>query len=267
MAISYGHQITFSAFMAQDILDQNHKLVGLAEQIDWAWIFDLLRPYYSKSGRGALPVRLMVGLHLLKHMENMSDAQCTERIRGDLYWMYFCGVEIDSLEGKYSHLNSSSMTKFRNRIGDKGFSAIEGVIQRYLLETKKIDPKVMATDSSCMEKNIAYPTDSGLLDKGRRNLLKGMGRLKEIGVKGMRGVRSYSRKSKRILITMMKLGKDRFERIKGGTLELARHAVSVIGKCKKMIKRAEVFLKSNALDPLTHIAVQGSIFLVSKRYF
>lgn len=259
MAISYRHQITFSAFMAQDIIDQNHKLVRLAEQVGWEGIYDGLRPYYSGIGRGALPIRLMVGLHLLKHMENLSDAQVADRIRGDFYWMYFCGVDVDCLEGKYSHLNSSSMTKFRNRIGDKGFTVVEGVIRKHLIETKKIKPKVMATDSSCMEKNIAYPTDSGLLDKGRRNLLKGMGKLKELGVKGVGGVRSYARKSKKILITMMKLGKDRTERIKEGTLELSSQAVHVIGKCKQMLRRAEAFLRKGACDLMTHLAVEGWI--------
>lgn len=199
----------------------------------------------------------MVGLHLLKHMENMSDAQCADRIRSDFYWMYFCGVDVDSLEGKYSHLNSSSMTKFRNRIGDKGFAIIESIIQEHLLEKKKIDPKVMATDSSCMEKNVQYPTDSGLLDKGRRNLLKGIAKLKELGVKTVRGLRSYRRRSKRILITMMKLGKDRAERIKQATLELSSQAVHVIAKCKKMIRQAQLFLKNSACDLMTRLAVEG----------
>ena len=259
MAISYRHQITFSAFLAQDILDGKHKLVRLSEEIDWEQAHDALRPYYSGIGRGALPIRLMVGLHLLKHMEDLSDAQCADRVRGDLYWMYFCGVEFEALERKYSHLNASSMTKFRNRIGDKGFAAIEDVIRKYLLEKKKIDTRVMATDSSCMEKNVAYPTDSGLLDKGRQNLLKGMKRLEDLGVMSVRGMRNYARKSKRIILTMMKLGKDRVERIKQGTLELSRHAVYMIGKSKKMISRAENFLKKETLDPITQITIEGLI--------
>lgn len=259
MAISYKHQITFSAFLAQDILDQTHKLVRLAEQILWEEIYDGLRPYYSAVGRKALPIRLMVGLHLLKHIENMSDAQCADRIRSDFYWMYFCGVDVDSLEGKYSHLNSSSMTKFRNRIGDKGFAVIEKVIQNYLLKKKKIDPKIMSSDSSCMEKNIEYPTDSGLLSKGRENVLKGMNSLKKMGVKAVSGVRSYTRKSKKIVITMMKLGKDRFERIKKGTLELSCQAVHIVGKSKTMVRNAEKFLKTTVLDPVSRIAVQGTV--------
>ena len=122
MALQFGHQITFGSWLNQGILDPEHKLLKLADVICWEAAHDAIAPYYSNLGRRGLPVRLMVGLHLLKHMEDMSDAQCTDRIRGDLYWMYFCGLEVDDLKGKYAYLNSSSMTKFRNRIGEKGFS-------------------------------------------------------------------------------------------------------------------------------------------------
>ena len=235
MALSYVRQTTFSAFLLQDILDPNHRLVKLSEIIDWEAIHDRLRPYYSTIGRQGLPIRLMVGLHLLKHKEGMSDEQCAERIRGDLYWMYFCGVDPDSLEGVYSHLDSSSMTKFRNRIGDKGFSHVEAIVRRYLFEEKLVNTSTMTTDSSCLEKHVAYPTDSGLLDKGRKNLLRSIKRLKECGVKGVKGLRSFVRRSKQVVLLIMKLGKGRQDRIKAGTLELARMASHVVNKSKQVL--------------------------------
>lgn len=235
MAIQHRRQLTLASYFLQGTLDPEHRLVKLGKAIDWEEIHDALRPYYSTLGRQGLPIRLMVGLHLLKHMENMSDAQVTGRIAGDLYWMHFCGVDLTSLKDRYAHLNSSSMTKFRNRMGAQGFSEIEKIIQKYLLETKKIDPKMMTTDSSCMPKNIAYPTDSALLDKGRRNLLKGIRKLKDLGVKSVKGLRSFSRRAKQICITINKLGKDRMDRIKTGTLELARQAVHVKNKAKEML--------------------------------
>lgn len=260
MALRYERQITFGNWLHQGALDPSHKLFRLAEVIDWENIYDKLSPYYSTLGRRALPLRLMTGLHLLKHMEDMSDAQCADRVRGDLYWMHFCGVSVDSLQQKYAHLNSSSMTKFRNRIGPDGWASVEGVIRKYLLETKRIDPKVMATDSSCMEKNVAYPTDSGLLDKGRKNLLKGMKSLQKLGVKATAGVRSYARRSKQVVLTIMKLGKDRADRIKAGTLELASAAVHVAGKCEEMLVSAKKALKKGGLDLMGAMALRAQIF-------
>ena len=259
MALRFERQITFGSWLNQGILDPEHKLFRLAEVIDWEEIHDKVAPFYSKIGRKALPVRLMTGLHFLKHMEDLSDAQCTDRVRGDLYWMHFCGVDVDSLQGKYSHLNSSSITRFRGRIGDRGWAAVEDVIRKYLLTTKQIDTSVMATDSSCMEKNVEYPTDSGLLDKGRRNLLQGIDALKLLGIEAVKGVRSYAQRSKQVLIMIMKLGKDRADRIKAGTLELASQAVHVIGKCEQMIGRGEAALKRGAMDLMNRIRLEAEL--------
>jgi IS5 family transposase len=268
MALSYVKQATFSAFLLQDILDPNHYLVKLAAIIDWEMVHDRLKAYYSTVGRQALPIRLMVALHLLKHKEGMSDEQVTERVRGDLYWMYFCGADPDALSGEYSHLDSSSMTKFRNRIGDKGFSQVESIIRDYLFEKKLVDTSVMTTDSSCLEKNVAYPTDSGLLDRGRKNLLRSVGRLKECGVKGVEGLRTYIRRSKRVILLIAKLGKGRQDRIKEGTLELARMAVHVVNKSTKILSSYRRAVKAGLVSNVTRakrIAAQivGQAKLVS----
>ena len=134
MAINYGHQITFGMWTLQELLDPAHDLVRLAEIIDWEEVHNRLAPYYSLTGRQGLPIRLLVGLHILKHKENMSDEKYADRIRSDLYWMYFCGVDSESLKRRYQHLNSATMTKFRNRVGNVGFAEVEAIIRKYLIE-------------------------------------------------------------------------------------------------------------------------------------
>lgn len=248
MAIKYGSQITFGMWTLQELLDPAHDLVKLAEIIDWEDIYNCLMPYYSTTGRQGLSIRLMVGLHILKHKENMSDEKCADRIRSDLYWMYFCGMDSESLKSKYRHLNSATMTKFRNRIGSQGFAEIEKIILKYLIQEKHVDPRTMNTDSTCQPKNIIYPTDTALLDKGRKLVLKGMKKLVELGVQSVSGVRTYSRKSRKIILNIIKLGKDRQERIQSGALELARQARHVLGKCRVMILNAEIKIKKTIGD-------------------
>ena len=56
------------------ILDPRHELLRLAARIDW----DRLDALYGATfvehvGRPGLPTRLMVGLHLLKHIKGLSD--------------------------------------------------------------------------------------------------------------------------------------------------------------------------------------------------
>src|SRR6185312_17152047 len=98
MAINYGNQLTFGMWSLQELLDPTHDLVKLADLINWEDVHDRLALYYSLKGRQGLPIRLMVGLHILKHKYNMSDEKCADRVRSDLYWMYFCGMDSESLK-------------------------------------------------------------------------------------------------------------------------------------------------------------------------
>ena len=58
----------------ENIIDQRNPLVRLARLIDWPLFearFGAL--YVEGAGQPGLPTRLMVALHLLKHLDDLSD--------------------------------------------------------------------------------------------------------------------------------------------------------------------------------------------------
>jgi IS5 family transposase len=57
----------------ENLVDRRHALVRLAGLIDWDRFEAEFGPLYTDGGRPGLPTRLMVGLHLLKHMDGLSD--------------------------------------------------------------------------------------------------------------------------------------------------------------------------------------------------
>ena len=60
--------------MLRDMLDCNDPLILLADSIDWEYFHNTFKRYYSNiKGRPAKHIRLMVGLLILKHLENLSD--------------------------------------------------------------------------------------------------------------------------------------------------------------------------------------------------
>jgi transposase, IS5 family len=99
----------------ENIIDPRHPLVRLAKLIDWGRfdaVFGAL--YTDRIGRPGLPTRLMVGLHLLKHMDGLSDEGVCARYLDSPYAQFFCG------ETYFQHrlpLDRSSMTRWRQRIG------------------------------------------------------------------------------------------------------------------------------------------------------
>lgn len=233
----------------QEPLRRDHELILLAERMDWDGITDRLMPFYSKVGRQAKRLRLMVGLHILKHRFNVSDEDVVQGLHENVYWMVFCGVKLEAQyrnggEGRVEvrpcwFLESSTMTKFRRRLGSKGMGILEEVIKEHLISEKQVSSRSHFVDTTAQPKNIEYPTDASLLDKGRRRLVNTIKRLKGHGVTLGQGIRSFHRLSKRVMVGIHKFGKDRKERIEEGLKELVRYAREVVKRVPLVVEGSQ----------------------------
>ena len=61
------------------IIDTEHKLIRLSTLMPWSEFDKAFGRHYRPLGRPAKPTRLMVGLHYLKHMYDLSDEEAVER--------------------------------------------------------------------------------------------------------------------------------------------------------------------------------------------
>lgn len=241
MGLNRYKQYTFDDEIWQSIIDENHELAKLAEFLPWEDIFEALRPYYSRLGREAKSIRLMVGLHIMKHRFSLSDVDTVRNFHENYYWQYLCNISLDVFlkKGPKKLIADSTMCKFRKRLGAEGLKVLEDTIKNVLIKEGRINKRVQLVDTTVIEKNIIYPTDSSLLQKGRTKIVKIMKKLKVLGVKGIEKVRSFKNKSRKIIIGINKLGKGRKERIAKGTLELAEYAKTVIKKVPEIIKNTD----------------------------
>ncbi len=82
------------SFLHQNLLDQlnpKHPLLLLARQIDWSYFDAEFAPLYSHLGKPSKPIRLMVGLSILKHLEDLSDEVLIQRWIQNPYYQNFTG--------------------------------------------------------------------------------------------------------------------------------------------------------------------------------
>lgn len=101
------------------ILDRQHELYRLADQIDWSFFEREFGPLYSvKVGRPGVPIRLLVGLHYLKHAYNESDESVVARFVENPYWQCFCGFEF------FQHRSRSIQQHWSNGVNE---SALKGL--------------------------------------------------------------------------------------------------------------------------------------------
>ena len=103
-------------FTLKDTLNQNHPLFILSNVINWKQFDDAFRSLYCEdNGRPAKPIRLKVGLLILKHLRNISVEIVVEQWSENSYYQYLCGknVFVPSFP-----CDASELVHFRNRIGE-----------------------------------------------------------------------------------------------------------------------------------------------------
>lgn len=177
------------------ICDPAQPLIRLSKSIDWQAFeaaFGLL--YCEDNGRPGKPIRLMVGLAILKSMFGESDEGLVEKWVQNPYWQYLCG------ESEFQHefpIEPTSMGKWRKRVQAAGLEQLLSESIKSGLKAgviRKEDLVRVNVDTTVQEKAITFPTDSKLYHRMREKLAEEANRL------GVELRQSYTRKSKRALI-------------------------------------------------------------------
>lgn len=176
-----------------ELINGNHPLTKLAELIDWR-IFEREWTLLFPSGRGrpATPPRLIAGLLYLQHTFACSDEALIWTWVENPYWQHFCG------EIYFQHeppIDPSSLSRWRKRIGEEGVEwllavTIEAARKAKVIKARSLEKVIV--DTTVMEKAIAYPTDSRLLERGRQHLVKLADRL------GIKLRQNYNRQAPRL---------------------------------------------------------------------
>jgi IS5 family transposase len=154
-------------------INMQHPLVKLAALIDWAEIERTFAvSFTSGRGRPALPPRLIAGLLYLQHTFDASDEAVVNTWVENPYWQFFCGETYLQTEAP---IDPSSLTRWRERVGEEGVetllaASIEAARRAGVI--RKASVQQVIVDTTVMPKAIAHPTDSRLLDKSRRHLVK-----------------------------------------------------------------------------------------------
>lgn len=212
-----------------ELINLKHPLVKLAELIDWSVFETRWAEFFpSRTGRPASAPRLIAGLLYLQHTLACSDEDLIWTWVENPYWQHFCG------ETYFQHeppIDPSSMTRWRQRIGEEG-------VERLLIETiaaarrslvvKARSFEKIIVDTTVMEKAVAYPTDSRLLERGRQHLVKLAGTL------GITLRQNYNREAPRLAAQVGRYAHAKQYRRMKATLKSLR---TVVGRVWRDIER------------------------------
>ena len=142
-------------------IPQGHLLRRLRDTVDFAFVHGLLAPlYHEDNGRPAYNPEVMVRLIFLQLQYRLSDRGVVDRAQTDHAFRYFLGLDwSDQLP------HPTSLTKFRERLGEAGFKALFHGILKQALERKLVSKKRLLIDSYNVQADIAVPGFRPLLDR------------------------------------------------------------------------------------------------------
>jgi len=179
-------------------LNERNRWLRIAELIPWEELEEEYAKHFSDLGRPASDCQLVIGLLLLKHMTGLSDEAVVEEVLENPYMQAFCGFEQFVTE---EFLDSSTLTKMRERLGVEFFKELEKKTYKVLIERKIIKAKGMLVDATVFPEEIKYPNDVGLLNDVREWLVRNIKRLgKAIGKK----YRTYCRRARKEYLNFSK---------------------------------------------------------------
>jgi transposase, IS5 family len=232
-----------------NLIDVRHELCRLAERMEWPALVTQFGALYAEQGRPGVPIRLMVGLHYLKHAYGLSDEVIVRSWVENPYWQYFCGEEY------FQHqlpIDPSQMTRFRTRLGPTGCEQLLKLTIAAGLATQAVKPASftqVTVDTTVQEKAIAFPTDGRLYHKGRVWLVR---LAKQAGIELRQ---SYVRKGKQALFMQQRYGAAR--QMKRARRELKRSKVylgRVYRDIQRKLPRQSAPVQERFAEPLARIA-------------
>ena len=233
----------------EDIIDTRHELVVMGKRIDWSACENYFAPRYATdAGRPGLPVRLQVGLQLLKHIYGLSDLEVLKRWTENPYWQFFCG------EITFQHrmpMDETTMLRFRQRIGEEGAREILKMTIKLGEQTGTVAPesfKVVVADTTVMPKAIAHPNDSRLVARCHQQLVE---LAKDEGIKFNQ---TFIKALSGLVWKVSRYAHARqFRRMHQSLKKMYRNLTRV---CVAIIDQKEISFRSEALNEKLHQALR-----------
>lgn len=148
--------------MSEDFIDMNHELVLLANKIDRSYFEKELGVYYAVKGAPSVPIRMMVGCILLKHLYNLGDERLPEYWVGMFTFSIFADVYFLNMS---FHLIRAILSIFANESEKRGWERFLLTVWRYTGKKSGRNQNGYYQIQPFEQNNTTFPTDAKLCKK------------------------------------------------------------------------------------------------------
>jgi IS5 family transposase len=163
---------------------------------------------YQKSktrGRPATPAEVVLRMLLLKHVRDWSFEALSREVRANLVYREFTRV------GGHKVPDDKTMGRLARQLGPELIEQLHQRIVQIAVENKVTAGRKMRVDTTVVETNIHYPTDSTLLGDGVRVLTRVMKKVSAVAGDAVKRLRYRTRAAKLKVLAIARASRNKTE--------------------------------------------------------
>jgi IS5 family transposase len=160
------------------VLGMPAELERVGRLLDDERFFEPFRAFFhARLGRPSIPIETYLRLMFLKYRYRLGFETLCREVADSITWQRFCRIP---LGGTVPH--PTTLMKITTRCGEQAVDALNEALLAKALEAKVLKTNRVRADTTVVEANVAYPSDSGLLAKGVARMAATAKKLKSMGL-------------------------------------------------------------------------------------
>jgi len=199
-------------------------------------------------GRKATTADVVLRMLLLKHVRDWSFEVLTREVRANLVYREFTRVGGEKVP------DDRTMGNLARQLGPGVIEKLHQRVVEIALESKIATGGKMRVDTTVVETDIHYPTDSSLLGDGVRVLTRVMKKVTAVAGKAGTQLRDRSRSAKLKVLAIARASRDKTEKgqqkMKKAYVKLLDIASRVTGQAKKFSSEIAAGVKQGNLSAM-----------------
>jgi transposase, IS5 family len=168
----------WDAILPSELLVLPSELARVDVLLDDPVFFAPFAAYFdARIGRPSIPVETYLRLMFLKFRYRLGYELLCREVADSISWQRFCRI---SLGTRVPH--PTTLMKITSRCGDDAVAALNEALLAKAAAGKSLRTNKVRADTTVVEADVGYPTDSGLLAKGIGAMCRTVARIKTLGV-------------------------------------------------------------------------------------
>lgn len=131
------------------LIPKDHLLVRLNRVIDWAFIEEETRSFYQRRGRKGISPVVLFKMLFLAYLFDISERRIEDECNYNMLYKYFLGLDADEKAPDHS-----TLSRFRDRLGLEGFSAIFNRLVELARKKDVVSDRLRIVDSTHTLANV-----------------------------------------------------------------------------------------------------------------